>query len=229
MRGLFLGYDKYLYIISLDNNNLLFSIGRGHDCNLVLNDASVSRNHCALRYYNKKLFLEDCNSKFGTLVLIYEKKLKLIEGLKLYVQIGISFISYEVKKPYSFFGCCNISEANNFDYYYKQNKIKSEDMFKMTVKTEMYDDETESINYNEDEKNKNIIEKSNDDIKSIKANKNSIKIMGEDNLITNLDIYGSPIKLKVISECIDENVNEINNSVNNNKDKIEIYEERKNN
>ena len=102
-------------------------------------------------------------------------------------------------------------------------------MFKMTVKTEMYDDETESINDNEDEKNKNMIEESNDDIKTLKVNKNSIKIMGEDNLITNLDIYGSPVKLKVISECIDENVNEINNSVNNNIDKIEIYEERKNN
>lgn len=221
--------NKYLYIISLDNNNLLFNIGRGHDCNLILNDASVSRNHCALRYYNKKLFLEDCSSKFGTLVLIYVKSLKLIEELKLYVQIGISFIRCEVKKPYSFFGCCNISEANNFDYYYKQNKIKAEDMFKMTVKTEMNDDETESINDNEDEKNKNMIEESNDDIKTLKVNKNSIKIMGEDNLITNLDIYGSPVKLKVISECIDENVNEINNSVNNNIDKIEIYEERKNN
>ena len=218
---------KYLYMISLDNNNTnLFTIGRGHDCNLVLNDASISRNHCALRFFNKKLFLEDLNSKFGTLILIYPQYMKLVEGLKLYLQIGRSFLNCEVQKSFSLFGCCNISETKNFDFYYKQNKIKIEDMQKMTVKTEM-DFDTES-NISEDKKKIQMIDESCDDINSIVNNQ---KLNGEEHLITNLDINikSSPIKLNAISECIDENINEVNNYSANNANKVEIYEERKNN
>ena len=215
--------NKFLYMISLDNN-ILFTIGRGHDNNLILNDASISRNHCALRFFNKKLLLEDCNSKFGTLILIYSQYMKLIEGLKLYMQIGRSFLKCEVQKSFSFFGCCNIAETSNFDYYYKQNKIRIEDIHKMTVKTEMDYDDTESFN-DENKKSIQMIDESNDDI--INDN-NNLKKNEEEHLITNLDTKSSPLKLKAISECIDENVNEANNNSVNKANKIEIFEERKN-
>ena len=224
--------NKFLYVLSLDNNNLL-SIGRGNDCSLVLSDASISRNHCALRFNNKKVFLEDCGSKFGTLILYHEAKIKLIEDLKLYLQIGRSFIKCKVKKSYSFFGCCNISETKNFDFYYKQNKIKSEEMNKRTVKTEIdyYDDyeksnDNGSKDDNEDEKKEKCIDEfdSENNIKILKNNK--IIIMGKNSNDDDIDIYCPPVKLNVISECIDEN--EINKS-DNNKNQLEYSEERKKN
>jgi hypothetical protein len=133
-----------------------------------------------------------------------------------------------VENSYSLFGCCNISETYNFDFYYKQNKIKNENFNKITVKTEIDSD-------NNDENNKEEIE----DEKNIKINKaskngknylltNQIKIMGEENLITDLDIFSFPAKLNIISECKDENNNEINKSEAD-QNRYEEYEESKNN
>ena len=225
--------NKFLHIISLDNNNQLISIGRGKDCLLNLNDASISRNHCAIRYNNKKLFLEDCCSKFGTLILCHIEKINLIDELRLYLQIGRSFIKCNVKKTYSLFSCCNISEAKNFDFYYKQNKIKTEDINKMTVKTEIdYDLENNDNNNNdnEDEKNEKLINEfdNENNINEIKNNKKKIMGVNEDNLFTDIDIYVPTVNLKSISECIDENNNEINNS-DNNQNKGDLSEERKEN
>ena len=94
----------------------------------------------------------------------------------------------------------------------------------MTVKTEMDYDDTESFN-DENKKRIQIIDESNDDI--INDN-NNLKKNEEEHLITNLDTKSSPVKLKAISECIDENVNEANNNSINKANKIEIFEERKN-
>ena len=151
-------------------------------------------------------------------------KIKLTEGIKLYLQIGRSFIKCNLKKSYSFFGgCCNISETKNFDFYYKQNEIKFEDFYKKTIKTEI-----DSENY-EDEKNEKLIEEfdieNKDNING--RNENQLKLMDGNNLVTEFNIYGPTVKLNVISECIDENNNEMNKSENN-QNKGELSEERKN-
>ena len=197
--------NRYLYMLSLDNsdNNHLYNIGRGHESNLVIHDASISRNHCALRVSNKKIFLEDCSSKFGTLALIQSDTIKLIENLKLCLQIGRSFLKCFVKKSFSLFGCCTISETKNFDYYYKQNIIEVKDSIKKTVKTED-DYEMNDI----EEENKTMFNEYEED--NITNNKKSNE---EDNLVTNVEVLNSPKKLKSISECVEENKNEGNNSI----------------
>ena len=208
--------NKYLYKVSLDNNNLL-NIGRGHDVNLLIPDASISRNHCAIKILNKKIFLEDCGSKYGTLILIHQEIIKLVEELNLFLQIGRSFIRFTVKKPFSLFGCCTVSETRNFDYYYRQNKIINKDFLKKKIKTDAdFDD-------NEEEENENN-KKINDAINKEKTNKEE----EEENLFNKVDLC-SPVKLNVISECVEENNNEGNNSVNINDNRIEIYEQRGNN
>lgn len=70
-------------------------------------------------------------------------------------------------------------------------------------------------------------------------NKLILKVRGEENVLTNPDILLSPTNLKVISECVDENKNEGNISINiENVDEIKkketevksnLIEERKNN
>jgi hypothetical protein len=210
--------NKYLYIVSLDHNSQLVNIGRAHDCSLVISDASISRNHCALRINNKKIFLEDCSSKFGTLVLIQSEKLRLVEQLRLYMQIGRSFIKCLVKVPFSFFGCCTVSETSNFDFYYNQNKIKEEIRSKLYIKS---DDD------NEEETENNMMFEENDGDTTNAYKQINIKSGGDENALTNPDIILSPTNLKVISECVDENNKEGENisiNIENNDDEINTKE-----
>ena len=147
------------------------------------------------------------------------------------MQIGRSFIRCLVKVPFSFFGCCTVSEASNFDYYYNQNIIKDE------IKPKLY---IKSNDDNEEENENHMIFEENDEGGTNAYKQINIKGEGEENVLTNPDILLSPTNLKVISECVDENKNEGNISINieNNVDEIKkketevksnLIEERKNN
>jgi len=120
-------------------------LGRGHKANVLLSDISVSRVHCLLNIENNNIYLEDNNSKYGTLVLIQTSKINLVENLFLNLQIGKSFINCKVKKQFKLFGCCGcgISEQLDFNYYFKQNEKKTGMKKKLTVKTEIDADDEE--------------------------------------------------------------------------------------
>ena len=81
---------KTIHVITLNEEN--FIIGRGHECDIRINDISVSRVHAILHFdmIRKLLLLRDLKSKFGTLVLV-KKPIKI---LKKYIrlQIGRTFI-----------------------------------------------------------------------------------------------------------------------------------------
>ena len=81
---------KTIHVITLNEEN--FIIGRGHACDIRINDISVSRVHAILHFdmIRKLLLLRDLKSKFGTLVLV-KKPIKI---LKKYIrlQIGRTFI-----------------------------------------------------------------------------------------------------------------------------------------
>ena len=49
---------------------MMFKLGRGHDSDLRYNDISMSRVHAKISFENGKWFLQDNDSKFGTLVLV---------------------------------------------------------------------------------------------------------------------------------------------------------------
>ena len=57
------------YVLNTEAKNQ-FKIGRGQDSDIrITDDISVSRCHSIIRKNSKgEYFLEDCNSKFGTLV-----------------------------------------------------------------------------------------------------------------------------------------------------------------
>ena len=59
---------KILYIFSLDKKNQILKFGRALDNHFIIQDNSISRNHCGLLVLNNKFFIEDMNSKFGTLI-----------------------------------------------------------------------------------------------------------------------------------------------------------------
>ena len=116
-------FDKsipaYIYLAKFSNKKL--KIGRGLDMNLIMNDLSISRNHCQLCLTDDgEVFLQDSNSKFGTLILVQAKEIEILKGQTLTIQVGRSFFNISYKKNnLSLFDCC---QAEVFD---KKNNYES--------------------------------------------------------------------------------------------------------
>ena len=111
----------YRYIVKFSKNKIL-KIGRGLDMNLILNDLSISRNHCQLELNdNGDIFLKDNNSKFGTLILVQAKSLEILKGQMLTVQTGRTYFNINYKTNFSLFGCCNPEEIDLRSTYEKMN------------------------------------------------------------------------------------------------------------
>lgn len=61
---------RVLHVVNLEAKNV-FRMGRGNDSDVRISDISVSRTHALLRSNERgECFLEDANSKFGTLLLL---------------------------------------------------------------------------------------------------------------------------------------------------------------
>ena len=155
--------DKILFVINLDFNNKI-RIGRGHDADINLLDVSISRLHSTLTIDKKKnIFIEDNNSKFGTLILV-QSKLKLIENLPLFIQTGRTFLDCRLNRnSFTLFSCCGISEKPNNNYYFEQNKNKKtfEDMFLIKSEKDNSEENEEEDDYIDN--NKEIIFKKIED------------------------------------------------------------------
>ena len=133
--------NKFIYTISLMNSNKKMKLGRGHDCDILLSDISVSRVHCFLLAdgLKKNLFIIDNDSKFGTLVLVQSPFIKIEELLPLNIQIGRTYVHCTVKKPFKLFDCCNVEEFSNIFYYFEQNEKKVNEHINLIVKSDTDD------------------------------------------------------------------------------------------
>ena len=137
--------NKFIYVINLDKKKDI-KIGRGHEANIILSDISVSRVHCVLNVYNKNVYLQDNEAKYGTLVLVQTPRLNIIDNIDLNLQIGRSFINCKNKTPFKLFKCCdNNNEVINYNSYFKQNSKKIGMKKIHTVKTEIDEEEKEFI------------------------------------------------------------------------------------
>ena len=135
--------NKFIYVINLDKKKDI-KIGRGHEANIILSDISVSRVHCVINVYNKNVYLQDNEAKYGTLVLVQTPRLNIIDNIDLNLQIGRSFINCKNKTPFKLFKCCdNNNEVINYNSYFKQNSKKIGMKKIHTVKTEIDEEEKE--------------------------------------------------------------------------------------
>ena len=147
--------NKFLYIISLDNNKIL-KLGRGNNSDIIIGDLSVSRVHSILILDNKKIYIEDNNSKFATLILVQSPMLKLIHNLPLYIQIGRTFLDCRIKAPTNIFSCCGVFDTPNMNYYYQQNERKIGSIKNIETEIDLYnerDDDSKEINIEEIKEN----------------------------------------------------------------------------
>ncbi|EGR31131.1 hypothetical protein IMG5_117240 [Ichthyophthirius multifiliis] len=93
---------KGIHVISLDQRQNI-KLGRGNDSDIRISDISVSRRHAQLSYNNGSFYLEDNNSKFGTLVLVKEPIVLDNNNSNIAIQVGRSVISFILKKNWKIY------------------------------------------------------------------------------------------------------------------------------
>ena len=169
----------YRYIVKFPKDKIL-KIGRGLDMNLILNDLSVSRNHCQLELTdNGDIFLKDNNSKFGTLVLVQSKSVEILKGQILTIQAGRTYFNIQYKSNNSFFNCCNAEEIDIRKTYEKINyKSVKLDKNSIVLTEEVSDEGEEEDNNSQDVKDEEDVKEENEYENSIKnLNNKKIKLM----------------------------------------------------
>ena len=61
--------SRIIHTVIANDRKFKFTLGRGHESDLRINDISVSRLHAHIEYKDGNFVLVDCRSKFGTLAL----------------------------------------------------------------------------------------------------------------------------------------------------------------
>ena len=171
--------NKFIYVISLDKDRKI-KIGRGHEAKVILSDISVSRVHCFMIVERNHVFIEDNDSKFGTLILVQTPNIKLSENLPLFIQVGRTFFNCKLEKPFKLFSCCEADDKNNIFYYFNQNEKFIKDNLGMVIKPDL--SEIDSANSNNLINNNTFEEKVPPDI--INKYKNNIT---DEKIIFNVD------------------------------------------
>lgn len=85
------------YIISIENGDYVI-LGRGQSCEIKLNDISISRKHSKIKLVDNQFYIEDLESKFGTLVSL-NNNTKLNKNQNLSLQINRTLLHLFVKQP----------------------------------------------------------------------------------------------------------------------------------
>jgi predicted component of type VI protein secretion system len=85
--------ERCLHVVCPENKNTV-KMGRGHQCEIRLQDISVSRMHSEIKFESGDFYVNDLNSKFGTLVRV-DKTVELSSKVKL--QVGRSLYKFQVE------------------------------------------------------------------------------------------------------------------------------------
>ena len=102
-----------IHMIPLQNKNNV-RLGRGHDSDVRISDISVSRNHALIRCVQGHLYLEDNESKFGTLVQV-RKPISLDTEALFSVQCGRTVLSFSCRRHTNCFSCFGCGRAEPDD------------------------------------------------------------------------------------------------------------------
>ena len=162
--------SKYRYLVKFDKNNIM-KIGRALEMQLILNDISVSRNHCQLKIEDDGIIvMEDNNSKFGSLVLLQAEMIEILKGKTLTIQVGTNYLNINLKQKTNLFSCCKAEEIDIKHSYEKINSKaikynKISEILNESITPENSDVEEKDEKENIINIKKDLIEKENNDVK----------------------------------------------------------------
>ena len=80
------------------NTGESMKVGRGHQCELRVNDISVSRLHADMRFENDEFIVQDRQSKFGTLVKFKDEVEINDKDSNARIQCGRLLLEFKVMK-----------------------------------------------------------------------------------------------------------------------------------
>ena len=232
---------KFIHIIPLVKKNMI-KIGRLNTCDLSLPDISISRVHCCVYVEGGQLFLEN-NSKYGTKILVQNTSLVMSSSFPLCIEIQNTYLKLELKKNFSFIGCCGINTTtiSKMLVYQEQNE-KGFDIFcSMIIKEDNDNNDKEVENEEQKEQNgeinnsinnQDVVKKDNSQInltnEEIKKNENIEKTDNED--INSSKRKNRNKKREIIEESLDDKnkikVNEIINEIKLEKSRNENDKEK---
>ena len=165
---------SFIHILSFYKRNKL-SIGRSNDCDILFPEHSISRHHCFIHYDKKseRLFLEDNSSRYGSLILIQNPFLLMINKLSLNIQKNKTYIKIKLSIPFGLFSCCSISTYNSEKYksYQEQNEPYLNSYNSMVIKNNNH--EIEEYDYYKEEEKEIKNQRNTNSINSI-LNKNKL-------------------------------------------------------
>ena len=181
--------NKYIYILSLNEDENKIYVGRDQESHVPFSDISISRIHCIFNVENNKIYISDMDSTFGTLVLIQSTSVNLTENLPLFIQVGRTFFKIMPRKTEKNFMCCGAEEKPNDKFYFNQNERhifyrKKITMLNLDQNKEIINekienkDEINKVIESQNKKNENEI---NINIKKLKIKKNKNKEEKESN------------------------------------------------
>lgn len=88
--------SRTIHTVIINSDKTAFSLGRGHDADLRINDISVSRKHANIEYKNGSWYFVDLKSKFGSLVL-FSHDVDLSDCTSKTFQIGRTVLTLKAK------------------------------------------------------------------------------------------------------------------------------------
>eukprot|EP00330_Aristerostoma_sp_ATCC50986_P009834 CAMPEP_0114594786 /NCGR_PEP_ID=MMETSP0125-20121206/16503_1 /TAXON_ID=485358 ORGANISM="Aristerostoma sp., Strain ATCC 50986" /NCGR_SAMPLE_ID=MMETSP0125 /ASSEMBLY_ACC=CAM_ASM_000245 /LENGTH=156 /DNA_ID=CAMNT_0001795559 /DNA_START=937 /DNA_END=1407 /DNA_ORIENTATION=+ len=101
-----------VHIIKMESKNQI-RLGRGHDSDIRITDISVSRCHALIKLEKNNFYIDDNDSKFGTLVHVKKPISVANEFNNISFQIGRSVVHLTVKKNWSLMSGCFSSQNND--------------------------------------------------------------------------------------------------------------------
>jgi hypothetical protein len=99
------GITRGIHVIKMENKNSI-RLGRGHDSDIRITDISVSRCHAFIKMERGEFYLDDNNSKFGTLVHLKKAFTVPTDIPDVSLQVGRTVVALTIKKGRRFFSAC---------------------------------------------------------------------------------------------------------------------------
>ncbi len=151
-------FPKGYIIIKIEDNKEI-TLGRNQTNGVKLKDISVSRKHCFIIKKDNKLYLNDLNSKFGTLKYIKNKKLEINKNFD--ILCGKHRIKFNLTTRWNFFnfnlfkfGCCSCKQTNDNEEFIvnfeKENKNFNSNLTNNNIKDKFHSNLIE-IKYKDDD------------------------------------------------------------------------------
>jgi pSer/pThr/pTyr-binding forkhead associated (FHA) protein len=111
-----LSNQKSFYSVNITNKNRI-KIGRGQESDMRISDISISRNHALITLSsNGDIHLYDNKSKFGTLIFLFNKSMKVLKYNNYSIQVGRTTLKFTHLNKCHLFSCLSNKEKKKDDY-----------------------------------------------------------------------------------------------------------------